>query len=105
MHASCATSVVPAWSVMIHVLAHAEQIFLQLPEVFNSFESRPVVRKTRSYTSTAQWHWPSGDKLFTDVDQLRSVTSTKCMTKCICRSMSAPVSDAKFLPVEQQQAG
>ena len=83
----------------------AEQIFLQLPEVYKSFESRPVVRKTQSHTSRARWHWPSGDRVFTDVGQFRSVSSTKCRTKCIRCSMSALVSDAKFLPpVEQLHA-
>ncbi|DBA90342.1 TPA: hypothetical protein ACH3X1_003625 [Trebouxia sp. C0004] len=37
-----------------------EQIFLQLPEIYESFESRSAECKTQSRTSTAQWHWPSG---------------------------------------------
>ncbi len=89
VYASCPTSMIGGdlcfWPLI------AEQVFLQLPEVYKSFEDRPVVCKSRSYTSTAQWHWPSGDRVFTDVNQFRSVTSTNCWTSAfaaVCQLLS-----------------
>ncbi|DBB05018.1 TPA: hypothetical protein ACH3X3_010290 [Trebouxia sp. C0006] len=49
-----------------------EQMFLQLPEIYETFESRSAECAAQSCTSTAQWHWPSGDRVFTDLDQFRT---------------------------------
>ncbi|KAL0050973.1 hypothetical protein WJX82_011382 [Trebouxia sp. C0006] len=51
---------------------HSQQMFLQLPEIYETFESRSAECAAQSCTSTAQWHWPSGDRVFTDLDQFRT---------------------------------
>ena len=84
----------------------AEQMFLQLPEIYETFESRSAECAAQSCTSTAQWHWPSGDRVFTDLDQFRLVNGTNCRTTCMQCSMSALVLNASFLlSLQQHQAG
>ena len=84
----------------------AEQMFLQLPEIYETFESRSAECAAQSCTSTAQWHWPSGDRVFTDLDQFRLVNGTNCRTTCMHCSMSALVLNASFLlSLQQHQAG
>ncbi|KAL0040472.1 hypothetical protein WJX77_008119 [Trebouxia sp. C0004] len=78
-----------------------EQILLQLPEVHKSFESRHVVRKTQSHTSTAQWHWPSGYRVFTDVDQFRQ----ECLGEELQKLVPIPKdinSNAAFIAMQKQ---